>query len=119
MSPVIRRASSAAWTRYCAVPSISPRASCNGLPCSAVTCAASRSRFSRTSRASARSSSPRDCGGSASQAGCAAQAACTARSASSGLPFGTEAITSPVAGFSTSIHSLSVESTHAPPMKWR
>ena len=42
-------------------------------------------------------------------------AASTARSTSSAVPFGTSAITSPVAGFNTSIASPDVESTNSPP----
>ena len=55
----------------------------------------------------------------AAQPGCAAAAATRARSASSAVPLGTVAMISPVAGFSTSIHSLAVESVHWPLMKWR
>jgi len=43
-------------------------------------------------------------------------AASTARSTSSADPRGTSAITSPVAGFSTSIVSPLDDSTHSPPM---
>ena len=43
-------------------------------------------------------------------------AASTARSTSSAVPRGTSAITSPVAGFSTSIVSPLDDSTHSPPM---
>ena len=43
-------------------------------------------------------------------------AASTARSTSSAEPRGTSAITSPVAGFSTSIVSPLDDSTHSPPM---
>ena len=85
----------------------------SGLPCSATTMRAPAARGFRGSAARDRCSSwPREAGGIASQAGCASRAATRARSASSAPPFGTEAITASVAGFSTSIHSLTVESTH-------
>ena len=44
-------------------------------------------------------------------------AASTARSTSSAVPRGTSAITSPVAGLSTSIVSPLDDSTNSPPMK--
>src|SRR5258708_6957759 len=53
-----------------------------------------------------------------SQPGSAFLAAATARLTSSPVQLGTSAITSPVAGLSTSIVSPLAESTHSPPMKF-
>jgi hypothetical protein len=79
---------------------------------------ASSSPFSSITFASASSSSMRSLGVFSCHSDQAFFAASTARSTSASVPFGTSAMTSPVAGLSTSIVSPPVASTHSPPTKF-
>ena len=88
----------------------------HGLPTFSDSSRASSSAFSSMTSASLRRSSIRSFGVFPCHSSQAFFAASTARSTSSAVPRGTSAITSPVAGFRTSIVSPEVESTNSPPM---
>src|SRR5215467_10051805 len=90
----------------------------SGLPTFFDSSSASSSAFSSIASASLRSASARSPGVVSSHSGSAFFAASTARSTSACVPLGTSAITSPVAGFSTSIVPPSIASTHSPPTKF-
>src|SRR6266508_2035456 len=98
---------------------ISSRAYDKGLPTLADSIRASSSAYSSMIDASFSNNSPRSPGVESSHSGRAARAASTARSTSSAAQRGTSAITSPVAGFSTSIVSPDPASAHSPPTKIR
>ncbi len=88
----------------------------HGLPTLSDSRRASSSAFSSMTSASLSRSSMRSFGVFDCHSSHALFAASTARSTSSAVPRGTSAITSPVAGFRTSIVSPDVESTNSPPM---
>ena len=112
------RAAPAKKRRLSAENGISSPAIAIGLPTFRDSSLDSSSAFSSIASASLSSSSIRSFGVLSSQSGSAFAAAPTARSTSSAPARGTSAITSPVAGFSTSIVSPESASTHSPPTKF-
>src|SRR6266508_376121 len=97
---------------------ISSRAAGSGLPTFCDSSSASSSACSSSRSASLSSASARSPGVVSSHSGSAFFAACTARSTSSAPARGTSAITSPVAGLSTSMVSPPAASTHSPPIQF-
>ncbi len=112
------RAAPAKKRRLSAENGISSRDAINGLPTLSDSSCASSSAFCSSTSASLCKSSERIFGVASSHSGSAFAAAATARSTSSALPFGTSAMTSPVAGLMTSIVSPDAASTHSPPAKF-
>src|SRR3954454_6538170 len=116
--PSSTRAAPAKKRRLSAETGISSRALESGLPTFFDSSSASSSALSSIASASFNSASPRSPGVVSSHSGSAFLAASTARSTSAWVPLGTSAITSPVAGFKTSIVAPSTASTHSPPTKF-
>jgi hypothetical protein len=116
--PSSTRAAPAKKRMLSAETGISSRAYERGLPTFRDSISASSSALSSITAASFSRASCRSPGVVSSHSGRAFFAASTARSTSPCVPFGTSAITSPVAGFSTSIVPPSTASTHSPPTKF-
>src|SRR5215210_6048154 len=116
--PSSTRAAPAKKRKLSAETGISSRAYESGLPTFRDSSSASSSALSSIALASPSSASARSPGVVSSHSGSAFFAASTARSTSACVPLGTSAITSPVAGFSTSIVPPSTASTHSPPTKF-
>src|SRR3954452_19817600 len=116
--PSSRRAAPAKNRRLSAQTGSSSFADESGLPTFTDSSSASSSVCSSIASASLSSASARSPGVVSSHSGSAFFAASTARSTSASLPRGTSAITSPVAGFRTSIVPPSTASTHSPPTKF-
>src|SRR5256885_1257322 len=116
--PSSTRAAPAKKRRLSAQTGSSSFAYDSGLPTFCDSSSASSSAWSSIAAASLSSASARSPGVVSSHAGSAFLAAWTARSTSSAVAAGTSAITSPVAGFRTSIVSPPAESTHSPPIKF-
>jgi hypothetical protein len=103
ISPLARRASSANQRTYCAPMAISPLASASGLPISTVRSSASAAWLSISASCSFHRRPTRVIRSIPASFGKAAVAASMARIVSASLQAGTVPMTSPVAGFVTSI----------------
>jgi hypothetical protein len=112
--PSPRTASSAYQRKNSAAYATSPRASTSALPFSRLISLANSSARSVISSKALRRISDRARGAVAAQEAAASKAASTAAMASSTLPSATDAMTSPVAGSSTSKRDAA--DTHLPPM---
>jgi hypothetical protein len=112
------RAAPAKKRRLSTENGISSTAIAEGLPTFRDSSCQSSSAFSSMTLARASKSSIRSFGVFVCHSSHALRAASTARSTSASEPFGTSAMTSPVAGLSTSIVWPSSASTHSPPMRF-
>src|ERR1051325_9877077 len=116
--PSSKRAAPAKKRMLSELTGISSFAYESGFPTFCDSSSASSSVCSSIASASFSSASARSPGVVSSHSGSAFLAASTARSTSPSEPLGTSAITSPVAGFKTSIVPPSTASTHSPPTKF-